>query len=109
MRRAVQVLEVVVGPGAGIVVADQHGNGASGGSAFEYARQDLHAIGLCSLSGEAALAGPPTVKVVLQVFRGQGEAGWAAVDHHTDPGAMALAPRANAEQGSEGVSHGNRA
>ena len=105
MGGSVQIAEVIVGGGSGVVVADQHGNRGSGGPAFEHAGQDLGPIGLPSLSGEVALAGATAVQVGLQVVSRQGQARRAAIDDDADPGAMALAPSAEAEGMSEGTSH----
>ena len=52
-----------------------------------------------------ALAGATAVQVGLQVVSRQGQARRAAIDDDADPGAMALAPSAEAEGMSEGTSH----
>ena len=103
--RSIQIAEVVVGGGSGVVVADQHGNRGSGGPAFEHAGQDLCPVGFSTLAGEVALARATAVQVGLQVVSRQGQARRTAIDHDADPGAMALAPSAEAEGMSEGASH----
>ena len=100
---------MVVGARTGVVVANQKGNGGAGGPALEHPRQDFDPIGLISLGGESALAGTTSVEIVLEVLLSEGEPWWAAVDHHADAGAVALAPGGEAEQGSEGAAHGTRA
>jgi hypothetical protein len=88
---SVDVLEVVVGAGAGVGVADHHRDGRAQGPPLEHAAEDLDLVGLVSLGDQAALARPPPIEVRLDVGDVDSQARRASVDHHADTATMALA------------------
>ena len=87
-----------VGFRAGVLVADHDGDGRSEGEAIEDAREDFAAVEFLARGDDFALAGAAAVEVLLDIFRGEGQAGRAAVDDNADAAAVAFTPCGNAEQ-----------
>ena len=95
--------------GALIDVLDQQRDGCAGRQLCahavisEYAREDLHLVGLAPLSDEAARARAAAVEPGLDVGRGERQPGWTAIDDAAERRPVALTPRRHAKQMTECV------
>ena len=67
VRRPVDVLHVLVGRRARVLVAHEQRDRRAERAALEHARQDLDAVRLLARRGEAALTGPAPVEVALDL------------------------------------------
>jgi hypothetical protein len=70
---------------------------------LEHAGENFDGVVFAALGGKSRLAGLAAIKVALDHFRRQHDAGRAAIDHHAERGAMAFTPGGEAEQLSEGI------
>ena len=104
----VHLSQVLVGLGAGVLVAHQHRYGCAGGVAAEGPGQDLGRVGLAPLGHQPALARAAPVQIRLNVRGFEGQPGRAAVDHHTDAAAVRLAEGGDPEQGAERAGHASQ-
>ena len=68
-----------------------------------HAGQDFDLVRLLALGGEARLAGPAAVEILLDIGLGERDHGRAAVDHAADRYPMALAEGGDAEHVAESV------
>ena len=87
-----------VGFGAGVLVTDHDGDGGAEGEPVEDAGEDFAAVEFLARGDDVALAGAAAVEVELDVFCGEGESGWAAVDDDADATAVAFTPCGNSEE-----------
>jgi len=109
MARAVLVLDRRIIFRALVDVVDhQHDRGAGGDLsaacfAHEHAGHDLDRVRLLPLRGEARLAGPAAVEMVLDLGRSERNPRRSAVDHAADRRPMALAEGRDPEKVAEGI------
>ena len=101
----VDVAQMIVGPGALVVVLDHHGQRRTGGAALEKTGQDPHLIRLLPLGHQPALTGPASVEIALNVGDVERQARRTAVDHDTDRRTVGFAERGQAEELSEAAAH----
>ena len=87
-----------VGFGAGVLVTDHDGDGGAEGEPVEDAGEDFAAVEFLAGGDDVALAWAAAVEVELDVFCGEGESGWAAVDDDADATAVAFTPCGNSEE-----------
>ena len=106
MTGAINVTEVVVCAGLMVGVSNHHGERSAGGAALEHTGEELDLVGLVALGDQAALAWPPTVEIALHVCFGDGQSGWASIEHDTDSGPMRFTECRESEQLTERAGHG---
>ena len=108
MRGTEHGLHLRVRRGSGVLVIDGYENRGAERFSLKNAAQDAAFVLFLTWSDDIALAGASPVKFYLDLLRGDGESGRAAVDDATDPAAMGLAPGGDAEQGAEDAGHKER-
>ena len=105
MGGAVEVLHVLVGAGAGVAIAYQHGDRGPQGSSLEESGDDFGSVFLLARGGEPALARPAPVEVGLNLLDVQGQARRAAVHHDPHSTAVGFAEGCDPEDFSEAAAH----
>src|SRR4030095_16173768 len=105
VRGTVDVAQLLVGARARVGVADEDCDRGAEGLSLEDPREDLGAVGLLSRRRQATLAGPPAIELLLEVLRGQRDAGRTAVDDDAHAPSVRLPEGADAEQMAEGRAH----
>jgi hypothetical protein len=105
VRRTIDALQLLVGLGARVLVADEDQDRRAEGPPLEHARQDLGAIRLLPRRREPALAGASPVQLPLDRVDLEREERGTAVDHDADGSAVRLSPRLDPEELPEARSH----
>ena len=88
---------------AGIDIANQKGDRRTGRHAFVNPAEYLDLVGLAALRGVAAAAGRAALEVMREVFRRDGGARRAAIDHAADRRPVRFAEGGDAQQVAKGV------
>src|SRR5579875_3533504 len=97
------VLDRVVVLAARVLVGDQQRDRRAGGPALEHTREDLDAVALLALGGEARRSRPALVEPGLDIGFAERNARRHALDDATDRRTVAFAPGGEAEEGAEAV------
>ena len=105
VRGPVDVLHRLVGLGPRVLVAHEQRDRRAERPALEDAGEDLDAVGLVARRRERALAGPAPIEIALDLLAREREPRRAAVDHHADAAAVALAEGGDLELTSEAAAH----
>ena len=90
--------DVAVVLAARVGIADQQGDGCTGGLAFVHATEYLDLVGFTARGGMARLARGTPVQVGAELFHRDFQPRRATIDHAADGGAMRLAEGGDAEQ-----------
>ena len=105
MAGAVFGRHLVIGAGALVLVAHDDGDGGAEGLVVLQAGEDFSGIGLIARGDDVRLAGATTVELLLDILHTDGDAGRAAVNHHTHATSVRFAEGVDAEGLAEGGGH----
>ena len=99
----VQILEGFVGPGVGVLVADQETDRGPRGDPLEDTAQNLDGVGFLALGGDAGLAWASPTQLMLHRGVVQLQTWRTAFHHRSQAAPMGLAEGGDAEETTEGA------